>query len=293
MLISAMGYGSTGAITRNIDATAWQIASWRALGGGAVLFSYVVWRGRRARPRLRIGAAFSPTGLLLAGLGAVSMIMFISALQRTAVANVSVITATIPFVAAGLAWLVLRERLRALTVLAAVVSFAGVLITVVGSIEASNLDGALRAVVLTVTLALLIVLIRHFDRRGSGVDAVLAMSVAGALLFCVALVVGDPFGVDAGEAPLLAMFAAIFGASTVMWVEGVKLIPAAEAGLLAAAEAPFGIVLAWIVLAEAPTVAAVIGGVMVLGAVAGHAGTDLARNRVSKPWLRPRARPRV
>ena len=316
MLASGLGFGATGAISRSIEADVWQIASWRSGLGGSAVLVYVWLRGliggpqsrpplnNRHRPqppdtasdrtgspqsRPRLSATLGPQGLLLAGLAAFSMILYIDALQRTEVANVTVIWATVPFLAAGLAWLILREPLRRSTVVAAVVALAGVILTVAGNLGPGDLDGNLRAVVLALTLALLIVLIRRFE----GADAVLALGSAGVLLFLVALVVADPLGVAADQMPLLVFFGAVFAVSLVLWTESVRLIPAAEAGLLASSETPFSILLAWIVLAEAPPLVTVAGGLLVLGAVLAHAGADLAAGRVSRPWLRPRTRPRI
>ena len=105
-------------------------------------------------------------------------------------ANVTVISATVPFLAASLAWLILRERLRRSTVVAAAVAMAGVTLTVAANLGPGDLDGNLRAVVLAFLLALLIVLVRRFE----GADAVLALGSAGVLLFVAALVVGRPPG---------------------------------------------------------------------------------------------------
>ncbi len=285
MIVSGLGFGSTGAISRSIEADTWQIASWRGLIGGTVALGYVWLRGRRPN----LGTTLGPQGLLLAALAALSMILYIDALQRTEVANVAVISATIPFMAAGLAWLILRERLRRSTVAAAAAALAGVTLTVAGNLGPGDLDGNVRAVILALTLALLIVLIRRFE----GADAVLALGSAGVLLFVVSLAVADPLGVAADQAPLIVFFGAVFAVSLVLWTEGVRLIPAAEAGLLASSETPFSILLAWIVLSEAPPLVTVAGGLLVLGAIFGHAGADLAHGRVSRPWLRPRARPRL
>ncbi|MYB28320.1 MAG: DMT family transporter [Acidimicrobiaceae bacterium] len=291
MLLSGLGFGATGAISRSIEADVWQIASWRSGLGGSIVLVYVWLRSRigGSQDGLRWSATLGPQGLLLAGLSAMSMILYIDALQRTEVANVTVIWATVPFLAAGLAWLILGERLRRSTVVAAVVALGGVTLTVAGNLGPGDLDGNLRAVVLAITLALLIVLIRRFE----GADAVLALGSAGVLLFLVALVVADPLGVDGDQMPLMVFFGAVFAVSLVLWTEGVRLIPAAEAGLLASSETPFSILLAWIVLSEAPPLVTVAGGLLVMGAIFGHASADLAAGRVSRPWLRPRTRPRI
>ena len=61
------------------------------------------------------------------------------------------------------------------------------------------------------------------------------------------------------------------------------MIPAAEAGLLGSAEAPFAILLAWLLLAELPPLASFAGGGIVLAAVFAHAAADFARNQPIRP----------
>ena len=226
---------------------------------------------------------------MLVSLGAVSMLLIVVSLQKTAVANVSVIIATIPFMAAAFGWLVLRERLRRATVVAAAVSFTGVVLTVSGSLGGGSLEGDLYAVALALALAALIVFIRRFGAA----DALVAQVGAGVALFAAALVVADPLGIDRDQLPLTIAFGLVFAVAVILWTEGVRLIPAAEAGLLATSETPCSILAAWIFVSEAPPLVTVAGGLLVVGAVLVHAGADLAAGRVSRPWLRPRARPRI
>ena len=291
MLLSGVGFGMSGVFIRNIDADNWQIASWRGLIGSLGVLVYVLWRRGRGltQPRLQFNRAAGVQVLVLMSLGAVSMILFVTALQKTAVANVSVIMATIPFMAAALAWLVLRERLRRLTVLASLLSFVGVAVTVTGSLGGGDLEGDLYAVCLALSLASLIVFIRRFG----GADALLAQAGAGAVLFAAAMVVADPLGIGREQLPLTMVFGGVYAVSLILWTEGIRMIPAAEAGLLATTETPSSIMLAWIFVGEAPPVATVLGGLLIVGTILGHAGADLAHNRVSRPWLRPRARPRL
>jgi drug/metabolite transporter (DMT)-like permease len=58
------------------------------------------------------------------------MVSFIPALQLTSVSNVAIIIATGPLVAAGLAWIWLREAPRLTTLIASVVALCGVAIIV-------------------------------------------------------------------------------------------------------------------------------------------------------------------
>ncbi len=291
MVASGLGFGMSGVFTRSIEGGAWEIASWRGLTATPVIVAYVWWRRRRDpdQVRVRLDPVSAAQALVLLALNAAAMVLLVTALQKTAVANVSVIMATIPFMAAGLGWLILREGLRRSTVIAAVVSFGGVILTVAGSLGAGNLKGDLLAVALSLTLASLIVLIRRFR----GTDALLAQAGSGVALFAVALAVADPFGMDASEMPLTVAFGLVFAVSLVLWTEGVRRIRAAEAALLATTETPCSILAAWIVVNEAPPLATVIGGLLIVGAIVTHARADLIHNRVSRPWQRQRTGPKI
>jgi len=58
------------------------------------------------------------------------MIFFITSLRHTTVAHVAVIYATVPFVAAALGWIVMRERPTRRTIRASLAAFAGVVLMV-------------------------------------------------------------------------------------------------------------------------------------------------------------------
>lgn len=293
MLASGLGFGMSGVFTRSIEGGAWEIASWRGLTATPLIVAYVWWRRRRDGDPVRLPVRLNPVSaakaLVLLALNAAAMVLLVTSLQRTAVANVSVIMATIPFMAAGLGWLILREALRRMTVIAAAVSFGGVVLTVAGSLGAGSLDGDLLAVALSLSLASLIVLIRRFP----GTDALLAQAGSGVALFAVALVVADPLGMDASEMPLNVAFGLVFAVALVLWTEGVRRLRAAEAALLATTETPCSILAAWIVVSEAPPVATVIGGLLIVGAVVAHARADLARDRIGHARRRHRTRPKV
>ena len=268
MLASGLGFGMSGVFTRSIEGGAWEIASWRGLAATPVVVAYVWWHrwrdGDRVRVRVRLEFVSAAKALVLLALNATAMVLLVTSLQKTAVANVSVIMATIPFMAAGLGWLILREGLRRSTVVAAVVSFGGVILTVVGSLGAGNLEGDLLAVALFAYVG-------FADRADTPLPGhrmpCWLQAGSGIALFAVALVVADPFGMDASEMPLTVAFGLVFAVSLVLWTEGVRRIRAAEAALLATTETPSSILAAWIVVSEAPPLATVIGGLLIVGAV--------------------------
>ncbi|MEZ2332814.1 DMT family transporter [Mesorhizobium sp. RCC_202] len=265
---SAIAFALTGVLTKSIHADPLTITCWRGFVGSILISLYVLWRRRRSggRESLKLGWR----GWLLAIEGAAASIAFISAFKHTYVANVAVIYATSPFIAAVLAFLLVREKFRLQTMLAAAVSLCGVAIMVGAGFGSGHLLGDGLALLMTAGSALYMIMVRAF--RDSPV--VWAGAVSAFLLFVLGWFVTDPLAVSAHDAVLLGAFGCSFALASILWTEGSRLIPAAEAGLLGSAEVPFAILFALVFLGEVPPVASVIGGAIVLCAVFAHAGRD-------------------
>ncbi|PDQ21178.1 EamA family transporter [Mesorhizobium sanjuanii] len=274
---SAAVFGLTGVLTKSIHADPLTITCWRGFVGSILITLYVLWRRRRSggRESLRLGWR----GWLLAVEGALASIAFIAAFKFTYVANVAVIYATSPFIAALLAWALVREKFRLQTMLAAAVSLCGVGIMVWSGFGTGHLLGDGLALLMTIGAALYMIMVRAFRDT----PVVWAGAVAAFLLFVLGWLVTDPLAVSSRDAGLLATFGASFALASILWTEGARLIPAAESGLLGSAEVPFAILFAFLFLAEIPPAASMIGGAIVLCAVFAHAGRDwlVARQRAA------------
>ena len=287
VLGSALMFSFSGVLTKAIDAGSWTILGWRGVIGGVGIAGYVWFRRRHEPARSVFGLGWR--GWLLAAVGGIGSITFIHAFKNTFVANVSVIYATIPFVAALLERLVLGVAIRLRTLAAAGSSILGVVVIVGGSLGSPNLDGDAVALLMVVLNALYMVLIRTF----ASTDSVLASAASGPLLFAAGWFVADLTAVSAHDAVRLVTFGLVFAAATVLWIEGTKLIPAAESGLLGSAETPIAIVMAWIILGEVPPIASGIGATIVLAAIVAHAWPDIASLRSQAPAGRRSAGPLV
>lgn len=262
---SALLFSLAGVLTKMIASDAWTIACWRGLVGGLLITLYVLWRqrGQESTETFRLGWR----GWLLATVGSLASLAFIFAFKLTYVANVTLMYATAPFLAAALTWLVMREGSRRSTMIAALVSLSGVLIMVSGGLGSGNLLGDAVAFLMTLGNALYMVLIRAF--RDSPV--VLAGGLSALQLFVIGWFVVDPLAVSARDAWLLGLFGLAFALAVILWTEGTRKISAAESGLVGSAETPFAIFFAWLILAELPPTASLVGGVVILVAVLAHA----------------------
>ena len=282
VVASALMFSLSGVLTKSIEAEGWTILCWRGLIGGLAIAAYVALR----RGSNALGTAFGlgTRGWLLASVGSLASIAFIYAFKLTYVANVTLIYATAPFMAAALGWWLLRETVPARTLIAGAASLAGVVVVVAGGSRSFSLGGDLLAVAMTLGNAVYIVLIRRFR----SLPVTWAGGASALQLFVLGCVMTDPLAVSPEEAPLLILFGLTFAAAVVLWTEGTRLIPAAQSGLLGTVDTPLAILLAWLVLAEIPPESSLLGGAVVLLAVLGHAASDIPRTKAKPGSNRPR-----
>jgi drug/metabolite transporter (DMT)-like permease len=274
IVASTAFFALAGILTKAISSDAWTIACWRGFVGSLIIAAYVVWRGNE-----RITLSLGWRGWMLVAVGSVAALAFITSFKFTYVANVAIIYATVPFMAAGIEWLTHGERTRLQTILTAVVSLAGVAIMVGGSIGHGNLFGDAIAVLMTFLCAVYMVMVRLWRET----PVVWAAAISAFLLFLTGWLFTDPLDVSARDMALMAAFGATFACAVILWTEGARLLPAAEAGLLGSTEVPLAILFAWLILSEFPPIASIAGGLVVLCAVAFHASLDLTRARAPQP----------
>ncbi len=164
---------------------------------------YVAWRQRAATHAAF--AAIGWPGLLVAACSTLGTVCFITALRVTSVADVTVIYATAPFLAAGIAWIWAREPPRGVTLAAGGIALLGVALTCGGAPAFGNMVGDLLALVMTGSMALMMVAIRR-SRQVSMLPAS-CLSALG----CAGLVYpwAHPVGVTGPQMALLALFGTI------------------------------------------------------------------------------------
>ena len=173
---SALAWSLAGFFTRLIHLDTWTMIAWRGLFGGAgmIVFMLIRERGGIIRNFRRMGRP----GLGFVGLSTLGMTVFLGSLQLTTVAHVAIIYATVPFLAAGLAWLVMRERPSLSAVIAGLGALAGVAVMVGLSAE-GNLPGDLLALCMTFCMAGMMVISRHYQGIAVMPAACLASLLSG------------------------------------------------------------------------------------------------------------------
>lgn len=262
LVASAVAYSSAGFYTRLIEVDAWTMLFWRGLFAGTFLFGMVAVRERgRVLPAIR---AIGRDGLLVALCSALATVCFLNALRLSPVAEVMVIDATIPFVTAGLAWLILGEREDRITLLATLAALAGVGVIAGPAIAGGRWLGGLLTFAMVVLMSLVLVLIR----RNPGVSMVPALGLSAFLCAAIVLPFAHPLSIGGESVGLLALFGTSqFGLGLLLLALGTPLVSATRGALIGTLQTPLAPLWVWLVFSETPASATLIGGLIVMAAV--------------------------
>ena len=259
LVVAAALLWSTGGLAiKLVPLPALGVAFWRSLV--SAIFLVVVFRPARARWR----HASIATSLIYA----LMILSFVSATKMTTAANAIFLQYTGPLYVLAFAPFLLKERFRHVDAAAMAVALAGMSLFFVGRLDPGALTGNLVAVVAGFFFGLVILLLRR-DAAGDAIPSVIAGNfLAAALAFPFAR---GHLALD-GRGILLVLFLGIvqLGISYVLFVRGLTVVPAAEASLLGMLEPMFNPLWAFLGLGEKPSAWALLGGAIVLCAVAGR-----------------------
>jgi drug/metabolite transporter (DMT)-like permease len=262
----------SGLIVRSVEqATDWQIVFYRSLGlsSGILLFCLLRYRGGLAAAFRGVG----PWGLFGGLLVAVATTGFVHAITRTTVANTLFILSALPFITAVLGYIFLGEKVRRGTWIAMAFALCGMAVMVAGGISAGALSGNLIALFTACCFAGFVVVLR----RGKHID-MLPVALIGSLLAMAGAALGSGGELAAPGREILTCFA--WGAllNTLVhgfFIHGSKHVQGAEITLLILIEFVLGPVWVWLVVNEVPSAATLLGGAVIMAAVAGRAITGM------------------
>ena len=258
------------------DAVVWQILLYRSISLSA--FLYIVIRLRSGEsPFAQVRRVGRPA--VVAGLSLVAAYAGgIYSIQNTSVANALLLFATAPFMAAVLGWIVLRERVRGATWLAIAVAIGGIAIMVADKSGSVALKGSLAALGSAFGFASFTVALR-WGRAGEMLPSVF-LSGLFAIVITLGICLSSDLSLvlsprDGGIAMGMGVFQV--GAGLILYTLGSRSLPAAELALLSLAEVLLGPLWVWLLLGETATLNTLVGGAVLLAAIAGNALSGMRR----------------
>ena len=209
----------------------------------------------------------------------VSSILFTISVFNTSTANLVFILAFNPMIAALFAWWFIGERPNLITWIAILLTFAGVAIIVGDGLQGGTLFGDLTSLATAITLAYSLT-----RTRQSGRDLSLAGCLGGAITALFAL----PLAILHLEMPL-APWWLVVNVFLIVPAAGFTLslaprfIPAPQVAIFFLLETVLAPIWIWLIFSEIPTQNTLIGGSIVLFAIAGHSfwllWTDVSAKR--------------
>ena len=263
VIAAAIAWSTAPFFTRLLQYDSWTIIFWRGLfGGGFVALFLVATQGRQG---LRELITMTPSGWLVAALSTFGMVTFIPSLQLTSVANVAIIIAFQPFAAAAIAWLWLRERAAPRTMVASLVALAGIGVIVNGATGGADYRGIGLACMMILSISIMTVVIR----RHRDTSMVAAASVSNFLGSLVSIPFAHGIGaVTPHDLGILVLFGLCqVGLGLTLFTLGSRHLPAAQSSLIGMVETPLMAFWVYLGFGEIPSLRALIGGALVMGAV--------------------------
>jgi drug/metabolite transporter (DMT)-like permease len=255
----------------------WTIAFWRGVltCAGLVVFYRLAEGPGSLRSLVRPDKWVILAALTMGG----QALAFILSVTNTSVANTLVIVATGPLFTALFAWAFLNERPPLRTWVTIAAAFSGMLIIFYHDLGSESLVGDLLALVTAAGLGISFVIVRHRKE----VNMMPAMAIGKLLSALAVLPLAAPFALSAAGMGLMALLGLIvlplaFGLLTL----GPRYIPAPEVSLLMLMETVLGPLIVWAAIGEAASTSTIIGGSIVLAALAVNAALGMWRHSAAR-----------
>ena len=267
---AAVAWSFGGAIARSLTVTDnWVVVLWRSIFAAAFLLGFMLWReGWRGTRDMFVSMGWA--GLVVGVCFATASTSFVVALSYTTVANILLIQAGVPLIAALMTFLAFGERISGATwaAIAAVIVGVGIMVSAsLGSAVSPIGDGLALLIALAFATATVI------TRRHSEVRMMPAVFLGTVLAASLAGVLAGPKAVSAMDGVLLFLFGAMnLGLGMAFFVTGARLLPSALAALISVGEPVLGPLWVWLIHGEVPGTRTLIGGSVVFAALVLHLG---------------------
>lgn len=254
----------------------WTVVFWRSFFAAVFL---LVFMAVKNGPQGSV-EKFKSMGLAGVAVGtcfAIASTCFVVALAYTTVANILLMQAGAPLIAAMLSWGLFGERISATTWAAIVAVIAGVAIMVSQSLTGQvSLVGDGLAIVIMVAFSVATVVTRRHARIEMVPAVCLGVTLAG--LFSGAM--ATQVLVSMPDLVWLVLFGAVnLGFGLAMFVTGARALPAALAALISTLEPVLAPIWVWLIHAEVPGRMTLLGGTVVFLALLFHIGYESLRPR--------------
>lgn len=237
--------------------------------GAAFVAAFVIWLLVRSATGHRIVLLPGRVGPMIAAIYGLTVVAFVFAVKNTSAANVAFIIAFTPAFTAMLSWMFAGERPSQATLITIAVMLLAVGIIVSDGLQTGNLLGDACAVAAAFCIAVVLTLSR-ISRADVGFAPMIGGIVPVALALAVLTASGQPISVDNA---FWHIFNGLVLLPVAYWclATGPKFISAPEVSMFYLLETVLAPIWVWLIFAEVPRPAVLIGGALLIGALGAHA----------------------
>ena len=272
MVVGSVVISFGGLIMRSMEAALpWQINFYRSIALLGVVSVFILFRfGRESVSVIgNIGALGCVAGLFLALAG----MAFLQALVLTTVANTLFVLGAIPFIAALLARILLKEKLNRATLLTMFVAAAGLVVMVLEGLTIGSAAGNGYALLTALFFALYAVILRSNRQK----DMLPTLLISSLVIIIISVIVqaGD-LVISLRDMILSFIWGGLLsGVANGFFIYASRHLAAAEVTLFTLLEFSLGPIWVWLVVSEQPTRWTIIGGLLIILAVTVRAVIEL------------------
>lgn len=249
---------------RIISAEPLVIAFWRSILAGLIIAAFVNFQDRSSSYNVILKMGLK--GWVYCVILASTSPAFVLAVSNTSVANVVFIFASMPMFTAIFSWMLLGETISARTTITMLLVAVGLSIIAFGSTanEHAHWIGDLFALYISVAYGFAFTILRGM--KATSMVPVVPIAFCGSALL-IALIT-NPFIGFFENFWLYAVHGIFIAVGTTFLTLGPRRLPAPEVSLLILLESILAPLLVWAVLDEHPGQFAILGGAIVIGALA-------------------------
>ena len=261
--VAVMLFGFSGVLAQYVQVPAVLVAMGRVICSSLLLLAIsLVKKDKLTLESKKDYALIIGTGVIMA----IHWSSFFQAIQVSSVAIGTITFSTFPLFLTFMEPVVFKEKLRARSVISAVILLAGVYITVPEfSVENQVTVGILWGMLCSFTYAIMTLGNRYFSKKYTGRIICLYEQGTAAIVLLPALWLVKVEWRPVDIAGVAAMGFVCTASAYSLYVSAQKGVRAQTAGIISGMETVYGIIFAFVFLREVPTVRELIGGAVILG----------------------------
>jgi drug/metabolite transporter (DMT)-like permease len=214
---------------------------------------------------VRLSWSWPLVGAALAN--AATMLLFVAANKTTTAANAIILQYLAPAFTAILAVVILKEHIRREQLIALMLTPVGMALLFLDRLSAGQMFGNLLALTSACTFSLVFIFTR-MQKEGNPLQSFMASHAIAALIaLSIAAFLPLPRFTSGALGSILILGVFQVGLAAVFFSYGIKRVSAVTANLIALIEPVFNPVWVFLLLREAPSAQAILGGAIIVGSV--------------------------